>query len=130
MSRSRVRVSLSADLIYSVEGDFVTLSLAIGLLQYKIMIKSEIIKMPYSSDNTEIEEYMRKQGIEPLRWAIVKVENGILEISVSYFMKNVGSSPSLVLYCIWNLRFILFSNMIDNHRYCGIVLMGDGNERL
>ncbi len=52
------------------------------------MIKSEIIKMPYSSDNTEIEEYMRKQGIEPLRWAIVKVENGILEISVSYFMKN------------------------------------------
>ena len=44
--------------------------------------------MPYSSDNTVIEEYMRKQGIEPLRWAIVKVENGILEISVSYFMKN------------------------------------------
>ena len=25
---------------------------------------------------------------------------------------------------------ILFSNMIDNYRYCGIVLIGDGNERL
>ena len=70
------------------EDGFAASSSAIGLLQYKIMIKSEIIKMPYSSDNTEIEEYMRKQGIEPLRWAIVKVENGILEISVSYFMKN------------------------------------------
>ena len=32
---------------------------------------------------------------------------------------------SIALYLI-----ILFSNMIDNYRYCGIVLMGDGNERL
>ena len=29
-----------------------------------------------------------------------------------------------------NGKLILFSNMIDNYRYCGIVLMGDGNERL
>ena len=35
-----------------------------------------------------------------------------------------------VCYPMAQFDLILFSNMIDNYRYCGIVLMGDGNERL
>ena len=44
--------------------------------------------------------------------------------------KNDGD-PRFHLTTVQNNGWlILFSNMIDNYRYCGIVLIGDGNERL
>ena len=65
MSRSRVRVPLSALLI-------------------NIMITSEIVKIKFVKDNTLIEAELKKLGIEPLRWAVVAVEKDELLISVSY----------------------------------------------
>ncbi len=48
------------------------------------MIKSDIIKIPFSTDNNEIINILRSKGIIPLRWAVVKVNEDSLEISVSY----------------------------------------------
>ncbi len=48
------------------------------------MIKSDIIKLPFTNDNAEIENMLRSKNIEPLRWAVVKVSEQELEISVSY----------------------------------------------
>ena len=49
------------------------------------MIKSDIIKIPFTTDNNEIESILRSKGIVPLRWAVVKVSEDFLEISVSYY---------------------------------------------
>lgn len=54
------------------------------------MIKSEIVKIKYTNDNLEIESELKKMGIEPLRWAIVAIENDKLILSVS-FKENKGN---------------------------------------
>ncbi len=48
------------------------------------MIKSDIIKIPFTTDNREIESFLHSKGIEPLRWAVVKVCSEFIEVSVSY----------------------------------------------
>lgn len=48
------------------------------------MVKSELIKISYTTDNEVIENELRSVGIEPLRWAIVAVENNKLILSVSF----------------------------------------------
>lgn len=48
------------------------------------MIKSDIIKIPFTTDNSKIENILLSRGIVPLRWAVVKVCENFLEISVSY----------------------------------------------
>ncbi len=48
------------------------------------MIKSDLIKIPFTNDNIEIENTLRLKGIEPLRWAVVKVDKNEITISVSY----------------------------------------------
>lgn len=51
------------------------------------MVKSELIKIPYTNDNDMIEKRLRSMGIEPLRWAVVSVEKDELSISVSFSEK-------------------------------------------
>ncbi len=48
------------------------------------MIKSDIIKIKYTTDNSEIEAELQQLGITPLRWAIVEVSERELSLSVSY----------------------------------------------
>ena len=48
------------------------------------MIKSDLIKIPFTNDNNEIENTLVQREIEPLRWAVINVENNELTISVSY----------------------------------------------
>lgn len=48
------------------------------------MITSEIIKIKYVNDNALIERELEKLGIRPLRWAVVKVLESELLISVSF----------------------------------------------
>ena len=48
------------------------------------MVKSEIVKIKYTQDIEKIESELKKDGIEPLRWAIVAVEDEELLISVSF----------------------------------------------
>lgn len=48
------------------------------------MIKSDIITMELTTDNTKIEETLLELGIDPLRWAIVDIKGTELSISVSY----------------------------------------------
>ena len=48
------------------------------------MIKSDLIKIPFTNDNNEIEKTLVQREIEPLRWAVINVENNELTISVSY----------------------------------------------
>ncbi len=48
------------------------------------MIKSEIVRINFSNDNALIERELEKLGIRPLRWAVVKVLESELLISVSF----------------------------------------------
>lgn len=48
------------------------------------MIKSDIIKIKFTNDNSEIEAELLRLGINPLRWAIVEVSDVELSISVAY----------------------------------------------
>ena len=48
------------------------------------MIKSEIVKINYTNDNTVVESELKKMCINPLRWAIVAIENEEMLISVSF----------------------------------------------
>jgi len=48
------------------------------------MIKSDIVKMELTTDNTKIEQTLLEMGIDPLRWAIVDIKGEELSISVSY----------------------------------------------
>lgn len=48
------------------------------------MIVSEVVEIEKIPDNTEIENALKKEGIEPLRWAIVEVTESSYKISVSY----------------------------------------------
>ena len=48
------------------------------------MVKSELIKIPYTKDNDVIENELHSMGIEPLRWAVVLVEREELLLSVSF----------------------------------------------
>ncbi|MBR5554776.1 hypothetical protein IKU74_02065 [bacterium] len=48
------------------------------------MIKSDIVKIKFTTDNIEIEKELNTLGIDPLRWAIVDVKDSELFISVSY----------------------------------------------
>lgn len=48
------------------------------------MVMSEIVKIKYTNDNLEIENALKSQGIDPLRWAIVAVNSNELLVSVSY----------------------------------------------
>ncbi len=55
------------------------------------MIVSENIKIkiqkPISAD--KIEEELKKNGLTPLRWAVINVENDIYTISLSYIRKEI-----------------------------------------
>ena len=51
------------------------------------MIKSDIIKIPFITDNREIETILHSKGIEPLRWAVVTVGAEFIEVSVSYHVQ-------------------------------------------
>ncbi len=51
------------------------------------MIISEIVKIKFTNNNTEIESLLKKIGITPIRWAIVDADNTALTVSVSY-IKN------------------------------------------
>jgi len=48
------------------------------------MIKSDIVKIKFTTNNAEIEKALVKLGIEPLRWAVVKTSEETITISVSY----------------------------------------------
>lgn len=48
------------------------------------MITSNLIKIKFTTDIDEIEKELFLLGIEPLRWAVVKVSETELTISVSY----------------------------------------------
>ena len=48
------------------------------------MIKSDIIKIDFTTDNARIEQSLSELGIEPLRWAVVGACENKLTISVSY----------------------------------------------
>ena len=48
------------------------------------MIQSDIIKIKFTNDNSEIEAEVLRLGINPLRWAIVEVSERELSLSVSY----------------------------------------------
>ncbi len=48
------------------------------------MVKSDIVKIKFTTDNIEIEKALSKLGIEPLRWAVVEVLPETITISVSY----------------------------------------------
>ena len=48
------------------------------------MIKSETIKIKYTNDNSVIEQELKNMGIEPLRWAVIEVDENTLTLSVSY----------------------------------------------
>ena len=48
------------------------------------MIKSDIIKIKFTNDNEDIENFLKAQGIEPLRWSVIDVKDDILLVSVSY----------------------------------------------
>ena len=48
------------------------------------MMKSDIIKIKFTNDNSEIEAELLRLGINPLRWAIVEVSDTELSISVAY----------------------------------------------
>ncbi len=50
----------------------------------QILSKTVKIKAEFPIDNNLIEKRLSKMGIVPLRWAIVKVDCDMLEISVSY----------------------------------------------
>lgn len=48
------------------------------------MIKSDIIKINFTTDNYQIEQALSELGIEPLRWAVIAVDDISLTVSVSY----------------------------------------------
>lgn len=48
------------------------------------MITSDLLKIKFTNDNSEIEKELLENGINPLRWAIVDVSQEELTISVSY----------------------------------------------
>jgi len=54
-----------------------------GLIM-EIVSKLVEIEAQAPIDNNYIEKKIRDMGIEPLRWAIVKVKNNILTISLAY----------------------------------------------
>lgn len=45
-----------------------------------------ILKKPF--DNEDIETALLKRGIEPLRWAIVSVDDESITVSISYVKKD------------------------------------------
>lgn len=49
-----------------------------------MMITSDIVRIKKLDDNIQIENELKKIGIEPLRWAVVKVLDDEFLISVSY----------------------------------------------
>ncbi len=49
----------------------------------EIISKLVEIETTLPVDNDFIEAKLREMGIEPLRWAIVKVDNGVLTISLA-----------------------------------------------
>ena len=52
------------------------------------MITTENIKIPYTNDNTVIEQRLYDMGIDPLRWAIVSVDEENLTLTVSFEKKG------------------------------------------
>ena len=48
------------------------------------MIKSETIRMKFTKDNSVIEQKLKEMGIEPLRWAVIAVDEANITVSVSY----------------------------------------------
>ncbi len=48
------------------------------------MVTSEIIKIKYTNDNSVIENTLKSMEIDPLRWAVVAVQDDKLILSVSY----------------------------------------------
>jgi len=48
------------------------------------MIISELVKIEYTNDNSVIEQRLFSMGIQPLRWAVVKIIGNEMLISVSY----------------------------------------------
>ena len=51
------------------------------------MITTRTVTIPYTNDNEVIENELRKRGIDPVRWAVVSVEDNELYVSVSYEIK-------------------------------------------
>lgn len=50
----------------------------------QIISKLIEIKVPEKFDNDFIETELIKNGIKPLRWAVVKVEGNILTVSAAF----------------------------------------------
>lgn len=48
------------------------------------MITSKMLKLNFTNDSKKIENELKALGIEPLRWAVVSVNDEFLLISVSY----------------------------------------------
>ena len=48
------------------------------------MIKSEIIKIEFTTDMERIENILKNQGINPIRWAVVSVDEKNIFVNVSY----------------------------------------------
>lgn len=68
-----------------MEGAFGTSSPFIGFI--KFMITTRTVTIPYTNDNEVVENELRKRGIDPVRWAVVSVEDNELYVSVSYEIK-------------------------------------------
>lgn len=65
------------------------------------MITSDIVKIKKTDDNAQIENELKKIGIEPLRWAVVKVLDDELLISVSYVVQF--SHIAFIFSVIYNI---------------------------
>ncbi len=48
------------------------------------MVVSDIIKIRFLQDNLLIENELKSSGIDPLRWAVVEVQENYIFVSVSY----------------------------------------------
>ncbi len=48
------------------------------------MITSDLIKLKFTNDNSEIERELKNLGIDPLRWAVVEVSDDTITVSVAY----------------------------------------------
>lgn len=56
----------------------------VTILNMEITSKLVEIEAKLPVNNNFIEKKLKEMGIEPLRWAIVKVNNNILTISLAY----------------------------------------------
>ncbi len=48
------------------------------------MVVSDVIKIKFLQDNLLIENELKSLGIDPLRWAVVDVQEDFILVSVSY----------------------------------------------